>query len=71
MKTAVNEQLLTVNEVVNILRLKHNKVYELIRNGEIRAFRIGRDNKKDKYNRHPWRIKESSLLDYINRGENK
>ena len=59
------EILLTVDEVSTILRVGHNKVYELIRKKKIIAFRIDHHDRKDKYNRHPWRIKESELDKYI------
>jgi len=65
-----NEKLFTVNEVVNILRVKHNKVYELIRNKELKAFRIGNHGRKSKYNRYHWRIREEDLVEFINHGAN-
>ncbi len=70
--TEVSElnKLLTVNEVVAILRVGHNKVYALIRSGKLPAFRLNGHGRKDKYNRKPWRIEEKDLAEFITAGSN-
>ncbi len=67
--TIANEnELLKVNEVMGVLRLSRNKVYELIREGHLRAYRMNSTGKKDKHNRKPWRVKQGDLNDFINKG---
>lgn len=49
------ELILTPEEVSEILRVGPNKIYELLRKNEIRAFREGRI----------WKIPKTSLIEYI------
>lgn len=70
MEIETTSKLLTVHEVMIILHVSHNTVYKLIRENKLKAFRLGRDGKKSKYNRRPWRIKEGDLAELIMKGHN-
>jgi len=48
--------ILTANDVRNILGIGRNKTYELLKSGAIKNFKIGRDRK----------IPKSCLEEYIN-----
>ena len=50
-----NNEILTVEEVADILYIGKNTVYSLLRSGDLRAFRIGK----------PWRIPRFCLEEYI------
>lgn len=50
-----SDDILSVDEVCEILKVGHNAVYRLLNAGEIKAFRNGRI----------WRIPKQGLLDYI------
>ena len=54
-------KLLTVMEASNILRLRRNKIYKLIKANKIKASRIS----------CVWRIKEEDLIKFISSGENR
>ncbi|MBC7229106.1 MAG: helix-turn-helix domain-containing protein [Actinobacteria bacterium] len=56
-----SNKLLTVNEVANILRVSNMTVYRLVKGGQIPAIRVGKN----------YRIKESDVNDYLNRGSQK
>lgn len=47
--------IMTVKEVMDLLYIGKNKIYELLGSGELKGFRIGR----------MWRIKGDSVDDYI------
>ena len=64
------EKFLTIFEVTTILRLSRNTVYDLIHKGKLKAFRIDSKGRKGKYNRKPWRVKESDLAEFIMSGAN-
>ncbi len=49
--------VMTVKEVMELLYIGKNKIYELLGTGELRGFRIGR----------MWRIKGDSVDEYINK----
>ena len=52
------EKLLTTQEVADHLGLTQRTIYTYIQSGSLRAVKIGRE----------WRIKESELEAFINRG---
>ena len=52
------EKLLTTQEVADYLGLTQRTIYTYIQRGSLRAIKIGRE----------WRIKESELEAFINRG---
>lgn len=52
------EKLLTTQEVADYLGLTQRTIYTYIQSGSLRAVKIGRE----------WRIKESELEAFINRG---
>ncbi|NPV59551.1 MAG: helix-turn-helix domain-containing protein [Actinobacteria bacterium] len=56
-----SNKLLTVNEVANILRVSNMTVYRLVKGGQIPAIRVGKN----------YRIKESDVNDYLNRGSQR
>lgn len=49
------DEVLTVTDVAEILFIGRNTVYELLNEGDLRGFRIGKT----------WRIPKASLEDYI------
>lgn len=50
-------EILTVEEMMEILNVGKNTAYQLLESGEIKAFRIGR----------LWKIPRKSIYDYIER----
>ena len=54
MFTDVNE-VLSVDDVMELLYIGRNSAYRLLRSGELKAFRVGR----------VWRIPRSSLSEFI------
>ena len=52
------EKLLTTQEVADHLGLTQRTIYTYIQSGSLRAVKVGRE----------WRIKESELEAFINRG---
>ena len=58
----MSTRLLEINEVQELLGIGRNKVYSLLQNGEIAAFKIGRE----------WKITEEAVEAYISklRGDN-
>ena len=52
------EKLLTTQEVADYLGLTRRTIYTFIQEGTLRAVKVGRE----------WRIKESELEAFINRG---
>lgn len=53
------DELLTVEEVAEILKLSAYKIRELCKKGELSGFKLG-DGRQ-------WRIQRADLEDYINR----
>lgn len=49
------EELLTVEETAELLRMNRGAVYPLLQSGELKAFRNGR----------VWRIPKAAVLDFI------
>ncbi len=49
------DDLLTVEELCEILKMGHNTVYSLLNRGIIKAFRNGRT----------WRISKKAVIEYI------
>lgn len=49
--------VLTINETIEILGVSRNMLYDLIHNGTISAFRLGKKI---------WRINKADLLLYLN-----
>ncbi len=62
-------KLLTMNEVIDILKVKKYAIYRYIHNGELQAHRLGGNGGKHRNSRKPYRIWESDLLDFINSGK--
>lgn len=50
-------ELMTIEEVMDYLGLSRTSVYDLLRNGELKGVKIGRE----------WRVKKTDMVDYINR----
>lgn len=51
----MNEEIITIDEMCEILNIGKNTAYRLLANQEIQAFKIGR----------LWKIPKSSILAYI------
>lgn len=49
------EELITIEELCEILAIGKNTAYQLLQNKEIKAFRIGRI----------WKISKAAVIDYI------
>ena len=49
------EAVLTISEIQEILNIGRNSAYELLRDGRIAAFRVGKK----------WRIPKQSVLDFL------
>ena len=49
-------EILTVEDVMEILNIGKNAAYDLFRNGEIKCFRL----------KNRWKIPKQSIIDYIN-----
>ena len=49
------EDILNVSDVAQILYIGKNRVYELLDNGDLKGFRIGR----------VWKIPKDAVLEYI------
>lgn len=47
--------VLTIEELCEILKIGRNRAYELLENGEIKGFRLGR----------PWKIPKISVEEYL------
>lgn len=47
--------ILTIEELCEILKIGRNRAYELLESGEIKAFRLGR----------PWKIPRLSIEHYL------
>lgn len=64
----LREKKYTVGDIVKILEVSHQAVYDWIRGGKLRAYRLGGNGGKNRANRLHWRIYESDLLIFVNRG---
>ena len=53
-------EILTVEDVMEILNIGKNAAYDLFRNGEIKCFRL----------KNRWKIPKQSVIDYINEKAN-
>ena len=51
----MSDEILTVNDVAEILYIGKNTVYSLLQSGELKAFRIGKS----------WRIPREALTQFI------
>ena len=49
------EDIMTIADVMEALHIGKNRVYELLANGELNGFRMGR----------PWKIPKESVIDYV------
>lgn len=49
------EELLTAQEAAEVLRVGHNAIYELLKSGELKGFRVGR----------VWKIPKEAVEEYI------
>lgn len=49
--------VLTINDLREVLNIGRNAAYDLLTNGDIPAFRIGRN----------WKIPKSAVIAYLNR----
>ena len=54
-------EIMTVEELMELLHIGKSTVYQLLDSGEIRAFRIGRK----------WKIPKEAVCEYIQRKTNK
>ena len=55
------DEILTLAEVSNILKIGATNTYKLVKSGELKAFKTGRS----------WKISKQDLIDYIKeRGNN-
>lgn len=52
--------ILTVPEVREVLYIGRNKLYELMRAGELTGFKVGRS----------WRVSKTALIAFIEKNEN-
>ncbi|SFW21825.1 helix-turn-helix domain-containing protein [Ruminococcus flavefaciens] len=55
MEAVTQEELITIEEVMKILKIGKNTAYQLLEDKEIEAFRIG----------NKWKIPRSSVYKYI------
>lgn len=55
------QDILTVSDVAEALLIGQNRVYELLEEGQLKGFRIGR----------VWKISKDSLIEFIHTSENK
>lgn len=53
----MSTRLLEIHEIQQLLGIGRNKVYSLIRSGEVAAFKIGRE----------WKVTEDAVENYIKR----
>ena len=51
------DDILTVEEVADVLHIGKNRVYTLLASGDLKAFRMGR----------PWKIPRESVENYVRR----
>ena len=58
------ERPLTINEAAEFLSVTPHQMRAWVRQGVIKAFRLGDDNKGH------WRIMKADLMEYINKGMN-
>ena len=49
------EELLTAQEAAEVLRVGHNAIYELLKSGKLKGFRVGR----------VWKIPKEAVEEYI------
>jgi excisionase family DNA binding protein len=56
---AAEQRFLTLADVAEVLNISTSQVYALVRNGELRAIKIG--------GRGQWRVERDQLEDYISR----
>lgn len=49
-------EILTVEDVMEILNIGKNAAYDLFRNGEIKCFRL----------KNRWKVPKQAIIDYIN-----
>lgn len=54
--TETNIKVYTVQEVKQILKISHNTILSMLKDGRLQGFKIG----------NYWRITEQSLLNFIN-----
>lgn len=48
-------ELITIEEIMELLHIGKNTAYQLLENGEIKAFRIGRK----------WKVEKNAVYEYI------
>mgnify|MGYP003395970925 CR=1 FL=1 len=65
----VRNRLLSINEVVERLEVKHSAVYGHIESGKLKAQRVGGSGGKSRFSRFPYRVWEADLLEFINSGK--
>lgn len=49
------DDLMSIPDVMEALHIGKNRVYEMLNNGEIKAFRMGK----------PWKIPKESVIQYV------
>ena len=54
------EELLTAQETAEVLRVGHNAIYELLKSGKLKGFRVGR----------VWKIPKEAVEEYIRNSAN-
>ena len=64
----VRNRLLSINDIVERLEVKHSAVYGYVETGKLKAHRLGGNGGKHRYSRKPYRIWEADLLEFIESG---
>lgn len=49
------DDLMSIPDVMEALHIGKNRVYEMLNNGEIKAFRMGK----------PWKVPKESVIQYV------
>jgi excisionase family DNA binding protein len=52
-------ELMTIEDVMKYLRKSRTTVYKLLREGDLKGIKVGRD----------WRVKKDDLQEYVNQDE--
>ena len=68
-----DDVLLTVEEAGDILKVSNTSVRNYIhrKKNSLKASNMKGSNNRSKYNRQPWRIRYSDLMEFIDRGASK
>lgn len=60
MLNEIHDDLITIEELQEILQIGRTTAYQLLKSGEIKAFRIGRY----------WKIPRAAIAEYVSRKSN-